>query len=80
MVISLHRGGIILIVGTTEKVPPNFGKLPTTAQDYMEYSGVNLASLVVAGTVSISLMVSIFVLVYLGNEADLQGIGLDTTC
>ena len=46
----------------------------------MEYSGVNLASLVVAGTVSISLMVSIFVLVYLGNEADLQGIGLDTTC
>ncbi|CAE7496887.1 unnamed protein product [Symbiodinium natans] len=39
-------------------------------EDYTEFSGVNLASLVVAGTVSISLMVSIFVLVYLGNEVN----------
>ncbi|CAE7905694.1 unnamed protein product [Symbiodinium sp. KB8] len=39
-------------------------------QDYTEFSGVNLASLVVTGTVSISLMVSIFVLVYLGNEVN----------
>ena len=38
-------------------------------QEYTELSGVNLASLLVAGLVSTALIVSILLLVYLGNEA-----------
>ena len=37
-------------------------------EEYRDLSGVNLASLLVAGLVSTSLMVSILLLVYLGNE------------
>ena len=39
------------------------------AQEYTELSGVNLSSLLVAGNVSVALIVSILMLVYLGNEA-----------
>ena len=39
------------------------------AQEYTELSGVNLSSLLVAGLVSTALIVSILLLVYLGNEA-----------
>lgn len=38
-------------------------------QEYTELSGVNLSSLLVAGLVSTALIVSILLLVYLGNEA-----------
>ena len=44
-------------------------------EEYRDLSGVNLASLLVAGLVSTSLMVSILLLVYLGNEATAGSIG-----